>query len=251
MTNSNNDSTDSVGTDDLNDVSAAADPDAPSGVVDLSSQDEMSPEDVYKQILDMRDDASGEPDQEAVDASVEGEEPDDSGSASAPESELKEKYLRALADLENLRKRQQRNTIEMRKYGHETAIRELLPVFDNLERAVAAAGDVDEESELGKFIAGTAMIMQQFVTALDRVGVKKVDAVGQKFDPQLHEAVQELPSPDQEPNTIVHELEKGYQLYDRLIRPAKVVVSKAAAASESVETADENPEAPTDDLDLN
>lgn len=140
-------------------------------------------------------------------------------------AESNEKHLRALAELDNFRKRQQKVQSDLRKYGHEAAVRELLPVLDNLERAIESA-DGQEDANLGQFVQGVKMIAQQFQAALQQVGVTAIESMGVAFDPELHEALQEVPNAEVPPQTIVAEMQKGYLLHDRLIRPARVVVSK-------------------------
>ncbi len=213
-------------------VGVPDDPDSPSGAHELSMDDAMDPDAVLKEILSGRADAG----EAAADT------PAAAGGAggvdSAAYQELNEKYLRSLADLENFRKRHQRTSVEYRKFGHENAIRELLPVLDNLERAVSASGDAASEG-LTQFIEGVRMIVGQFHNALRGLGVEPVPADGKIFDPELHEAVQEVSLPDQPQNGIVQVLEAGYKLHERLIRPAKVVVNKisgdAAAAPQPAE----------------
>lgn len=225
------------------DVSVAPDPDQPSGVYDLSD-DSLSPEEVYKQILNMRDEPARatEADEVAVDLDSGNEGSGGEGTGGAWETkykELNEKYMRALADLENMRKRQQKQMLDMHKFGHENAVREILPILDNLERAVAAA-PAQPGDELAKFLEGTQMIVQQFFAALDRVHVKPIAALGLAFDPTVHEAIQEIAAAEHPAGTVVHELQKGFVLHDRILRPAKVVISgNQAVASAPADAPDD------------
>ena len=136
----------------------------------------------------------------------------------------KEQYLRTLADMDNLRKRTQREKEDLAKFANENILREILPVIDNLERAVEHADQEDNG-----LVEGVQMTLTQFSQVLDRFGVKSVEAMGQPFDPALHQAMGQLESADQPVNTVVQQLQKGYQLNDRLLRPAFVMVAKAPA----------------------
>ncbi len=141
-----------------------------------------------------------------------------------------ERWLRARAELDNFRKRMQREAEELRKYQAFQLIRDLLPVLDNLERAIAAAeGTSSKPAEaLKQLTEGLRMVQQQFLDVLARYGAKPIEALHQTFDPSLHEAVSQVPSKEHPPMTVVHEVERGYVLHDRVVRPTKVVVSMAA-----------------------
>ncbi len=155
----------------------------------------------------------------------------------------KEQYMRTLADMDNLRKRTQREKEDLAKFANENILREILPVIDNLERAVEHA----EQADNG-LVEGVQMTLTQFSQVLDRFGVKPIESMGQPFDPALHQAMGQLESADQPVNTVVQQLQKGYQLNERLLRPAFVMVAKAPAqpaAAEKVEdsaTEDQNSE---------
>jgi molecular chaperone GrpE len=137
--------------------------------------------------------------------------------------ETHERMLRAVADLDNFKKRAQKEKEEVQKFGNERLLREFIPVMDNLERALEhAKSNADFES----LLAGVGMTRKQFEDALARHGVKAFTAVGQPFDPRLHEAMQHVGSADVPPNHVVAELVRGYTLNERLVRPALVVVAK-------------------------
>lgn len=146
-----------------------------------------------------------------------------------------EQYLRTLADMENLRKRTLREKEDLAKFANENILREILPVIDNLERAIEHADQVENGESL---LVGVKMTLSQFSQVLGRFGVKPVDALGQPFDPALHQAMGQIESADQPVNTVVQQMQKGYQLNDRLLRPAFVMVAKAPAAPASA--AEEN-----------
>lgn len=137
-----------------------------------------------------------------------------------------EQYLRTLADMENLRKRTQRDKEEMAKFANEHILREMLPVIDNLERAVEHA-EQGESSE-GLF-EGVQMTLTQFRQLLSKFGVEPVDAVGQLFDPAYHQAMGQMESAEYPINTVIQQMQKGYQLNQRLLRPAFVMLAKAPA----------------------
>jgi len=138
-------------------------------------------------------------------------------------------YLRTLADMENLRKRSQREKEDLAKFGNEMILREILPVRDNLERAVEHA--VLDESATG-LLEGVKMTLDQFGKVLEKFHVVSVEAVGQVFDPALHQAMGQIETEEHPPNTVAQEMQKGYLLNDRLLRPSLVMVAKAPAVQE-------------------
>ena len=145
--------------------------------------------------------------------------------AQAEALENRDHYLRARADLDNFRKRAQREKEDLLKFSNETILRELLPVIDNLERALQHAV-VDGEKGL---LQGVELTLGQFSKVLEKFNVKAIDAVGEPFDPACHEAMGQIESAEQPPNTVVQLLQKGYLLNDRLLRPAMVLIAKAPA----------------------
>jgi len=134
-----------------------------------------------------------------------------------------ERYLRALADLDNFKKRMMREKEEYMKYANETLIKALLSVLDNFERAIDAS---KISNEFQAFHKGVEMIYGQLKEILEAEGLRQFSSLGEPFDPEKHEAVVALESNDHPPNTVVDEMEKGYTLKERVIRPAKVAVSK-------------------------
>lgn len=144
--------------------------------------------------------------------------------ASAYES-AKEMSLRAQADAQNARRRAEQDVEKAHKFGLEKIVNDLLPVVDNLERALASF-DVADESQ--KVLAeGVELTLKSMLDALARHKVEVVFPEGAPFDPNLHQAVSSVPNPDVEPNTVLMCFQKGYTLWGRLVRPAMVVVSKA------------------------
>ena len=131
---------------------------------------------------------------------------------------------RTRADFENYQKRVQRDLAQERRYAQAPLALDLLPALDNLERATAAA---QQAGETGPLVQGVAMVQAQLLDALRRHGITRIDAQGQPFDHDLHEAVMQQPSKDVPPNTVLQVLEHGYKIHDRLLRAAKVIVSKS------------------------
>ena len=142
-----------------------------------------------------------------------------------------DKYLRAVADLENARKRQRRELEDAKIETRGKVLKEMLPVVDNLERAIehAAAQAAGPDAEKQKpLIEGIQLVLRQFTTAFERLEVAPIEAMGQPFDPNLHEAISQLES-DQPAGTVIQVLQRGYKSGDRLLRPVLVVVAKAKA----------------------
>jgi len=135
-----------------------------------------------------------------------------------------DRFLRERADLENYRKRVSREKEELLNYGNKSLIEEILPVVDNMERALAHA---PEEGQAA-VIEGIRMTHGMLVTALRKFGVTPIEAVGTPFDSAFHQAMAQVPSDDYPPNTVVEEYQKGYLLKERLLRPAMVTVSVPA-----------------------
>jgi molecular chaperone GrpE len=130
--------------------------------------------------------------------------------------------MRSVADLENYKKRALHEKSRLITYQYEDLLKALLPVLDNLERAL----DHSQQAAVrDAFIEGVEMIAQMLRGALEKYGVTPVKALGERFDPAVHEALSQIPVADTEPNLVVEELEKGYLYKDRLLRPAKVVIS--------------------------
>jgi molecular chaperone GrpE len=138
-----------------------------------------------------------------------------------------DQFLRTKADLENYRKRAQREKEDLARFANENILREILPVVDNLERAMAHAAQ--EESGAGGLIQGVEMTLSQFQKVLEKFGVTPVSAVGEVFDPSRHEAMGQIENSEVPPNTVAQELQRGYLLNERLLRPALVLVAKAPA----------------------
>jgi molecular chaperone GrpE len=138
-------------------------------------------------------------------------------------AELKDKYLRALAEHENARRRIRQQSEDSVKRQKENLLRDLLPVIDNLERAIEAA---KAKSDVKSIIEGVQMVLASTLDLLKANGVVPMKSVGEKFDPNKHEAADHLPHSSHPPNTVVSEHHRGYLIQDKVLRPARVVVSK-------------------------
>jgi molecular chaperone GrpE len=140
-----------------------------------------------------------------------------------------DRYLRAAADLENLRKRQKREIDEAKLESKGRVLKEMLPVVDNLERAIEHA---TAQAGTNPIVEGVQLVLRQFLTAFERLDVTPIEAGGQPFDPNLHEAISQQES-DAPPGTVVQVLQRGYKSGDRLLRPALVVVAKTKSTPEA------------------
>jgi molecular chaperone GrpE len=136
---------------------------------------------------------------------------------------LKEQLLRTAADFDNYRKRSKRDVDDARHRGRDEVIRDLLPVFDNLERALQTAPGVADASSV---IEGVRMVLKLFEDTSERLGLQRVKTIGERFDPAIHEALQQLESHEHAPGTIMAEIAAGYRFGERLVRPAMVVVAR-------------------------
>ena len=133
-------------------------------------------------------------------------------------------YLGAHAEMENLRKRTEREVQNAHKFALERFFSELLPVRDSLEMGLtAASGDID----VPKLREGVELTLKQLVAAMEKFGAREVNPLGVRFDPNLHEAMAMVPTGEAEPNTVIQVIQKGYVLNERLIRPAKVIIAQA------------------------
>ena len=146
---------------------------------------------------------------------------------------LKDQLLRALADVENMRRRTERELETSRKYGHTGFARDLVGAIDNLALALdAAPGEADVSPEtVAALVTGLEMSWTEIQSTMERHGVKRISPLGEKFDYNLHQAMFEMPHADHPPGTVVEVVQHGYVLHDRLLRPAMVGVSKAAEES--------------------
>lgn len=153
--------------------------------------------------------------------------------------ELKDQRLRSVAELENYRKRSEKDQSDALKYGITNFAKEVISIRDNIERANASILDeIKSDEKIKPVIDGLELIHQSIISVLDRFEIKKIESIDQKFDHNFHQAMVEIERDDCEPGTVVQELIPGYMLHDRLLRPAMVGVSKKKI--EKNEETDEN-----------
>ncbi|MBB3931040.1 molecular chaperone GrpE [Kaistia hirudinis] len=163
----------------------------------------------------------------------------------AEATELKDRVLRTMAEMENLRRRTERQVAETRQYAIAAFAREMLTAADNLERAIQAVpDDARKTSEaLGTLIEGVEMTERELHNSLEKHGVKKIEPVGQKFDPNLHQAIFEVPTADHAAGIVVQVMQPGYVIGERVLRPAMVGVAKGPAkAAKADKSADSDAE---------
>ena len=148
---------------------------------------------------------------------------------------LKDQRLRAIAELENFRKRAEKDQSDALKYGVSNFAKEIINISDNIERAQSSIPEEAKNNEAIKpVIEGIDLIAQSVVTTFEKIGIKKIESLNEKFDHNLHQAMMEIEKDDLEPGTIVQELIPGYTLHDRLLRPAMVGVSKKPKKNDDI-----------------
>ena len=148
-------------------------------------------------------------------------------------TDLKDQRLRAIAELENFRKRAEKDQSDALKYGISNFAKEIINIRDNIERAQSSISDEAKNNEAIKsVIEGIDLIAQSVVSTFEKIGIKKIESLNEKFDHNLHQAMMEIENEELEPGTIVQDLIPGYTLHDRLLRPAMVGVSKKSKKNE-------------------
>jgi molecular chaperone GrpE len=155
-----------------------------------------------------------------------------------------ERFVRQAAELENFKKRASREREDAIRFANESLIKDLLPVVDNLERAVAHASGGGNGKPI---VEGVEMVLKSLLDVLTKYGVTQISAVGEPFDPAKHEAMAQVESQSHQPNSVVDELQRGYTLRDRLLRPALVSVAKAPISQEKKNGDSEVENDPSDD----
>ena len=161
--------------------------------------------------------------------------------AKAEAQRFRDQLLRTAADFDNFRKRSRRDQEDAAKKGKESAVKELLPVFDNLERALQSS---ERAPDVKAVIDGLKLVMRQFGQSLEKMGIKRVQTVGHPFDPSQHEAIQHVESAEHPPGVITAEVQAGYLLGEQLLRAAMVVVSKGPPEGAEGAPPAEEPEEP-------
>ena len=153
---------------------------------------------------------------------------------------LKEDKIRVLAEMENLRKRFDREKIDSIKYGSVNFARDILSPGDNLERALSAINqEEDHPQSIKNLIEGLKMVQKEFSSALEKNGISKINSMNEKFDPNLHQAMMEVERDDLDEGIVVQEIQTGYMMHDRLLRPAMVGVSKKPKQNNTSDSEDE------------
>jgi molecular chaperone GrpE len=149
--------------------------------------------------------------------------------------ENRDKYVRLLADFDNFRRRAHKDRQDVIQFGHENLVKDLLSTVDNLDRAIEHAHHEDG-GDLASLLQGVELVQREFYAVLAQHEVHVIDAEGSEFDPSLHEAMAHVEGDSAPPNSVIEVLQKGYQLRDRLLRPARVVVAKPPAGTDDEET---------------
>ena len=153
---------------------------------------------------------------------------------------LKEDKIRVLAEMENLRKRFDREKIDSIKYGSVNFARDILSPGDNLERALSAINQEEDHTQsIKNLIEGLKMVQKEFSSALEKNGISKINSMNEKFDPNLHQAMMEVERDDLDEGIVVQEIQTGYMMHDRLLRPAMVGVSKQPKQNKTSDSEDE------------
>jgi molecular chaperone GrpE len=194
-------------------------------------------------------DAGTQPDQQAAQADKPEQEPSNRDPAAQriaalekESGELRDRMLRIAAEFDNYKKRVRREQSDNESKAREAVLKDLLEVADNLERAAAAV--VEGAPDIKALQQGVSLVLRLFQSKLDRYDVKPLETKGQPFDPRLHDAISQVPSADAPPGSVLNEVQKGYKIGDRLLRPAMVVVAVAppsAAQANGSGQAEEGP----------
>ena len=144
--------------------------------------------------------------------------------------QMKDKYLRAMAEMDNMRRRNDKEKRDLLQFGQERLIQDLLPVLDSCDKALGGTdgGGVAHQSEVDRVVDGIKLVFKQLTSALERHGLKAVESMDKPFDPNLHQAISRLEMAQLDHDQVIQECSKGYLLHERLVRPAMVVVGVAA-----------------------
>ncbi len=194
-------------------------------------------------------DAAAEPENKAPAAPGEQSAPDPADHvavALAAAADFKDRHLRALADMENLRKRTEREVADARFYGITAFARDVLAVADNMHRALEAVGpELRQAADAKALLEGVELTERELLKVLEKNGVKKFSPHGEKFDPNFHQAMYEVPDTDVSPGHVAQVMQAGYMLGERVLRPALVAVAKAVSKTPAASANDNSdPQAP-------
>ena len=204
-------------------------------------EEEINENNATQDVDDSKDDKLNEAHSENNDEDADSEEEDTKETQEDILKEeiktLKEEKIRVLAEMENLRKRFEREKIDSIKYGSVNFARDILSPGDNLERALSAINEEEEHPQsIKNLIEGLLMVKKELSTALEKNGIEKIDTLNKKFDPNLHQAMMEIENNDLDEGVVVQEIQTGYMMHDRLLRPAMVGVSKKPQKATEVES---------------
>ncbi|MBB4123898.1 nucleotide exchange factor GrpE [Martelella radicis] len=196
-------------------------------------------EEINETVVDLEADA---PVEEAADAEI--AEPDPIDLLREENEKQRDQLLRLAAEMENLRRRTARDVKDAKAYSVTAFARDMLGVSDNLRRALDSLPEDKRSDEIKGFVEGVEMTERSMLSALERHGVKTIEAEGQKFDPHFHQAMFEVPNPEIPSNTVVQVVQTGYMIGDRVLRPAMVGVSKGGPKAEAAQQqpAEDKPE---------
>ncbi len=190
--------------------------------VDIEKDNSVEDKDIHAESEDMPEDTNGENGRkvETESASVSVEEFEE---LQNQYQELHDKYMRLAAEFDNYKKRTERDVVRRMQFASEELVRDILPILDDLERAMDATR---EESSFEKLRDGVELVYNNFINILKRRGVQPIESIGEPFDPELHEAMMVQENDEYESDIVMQEFEKGYKIGDSVLRHAKVVVSK-------------------------
>jgi molecular chaperone GrpE len=167
-------------------------------------------------------------------------EPSELDQLKAERDKMREQLIRTAADFDNFRKRTKRDLDDTRQRGKDDLIRELLPVFDNLERAIQTGTGA---SDAASVLEGVRMVLKLFEDTVERIGLTRIPTVGARFDPAVHEALQQQETDAHPPGTVIAEIAPGYRFGERLVRPAMVLVARKPAEAKATEAKAAEPKA--------
>ena len=192
-------------------------------MADAKKKDDLS--DIEAAIEEIMANTDGADEPQAADSGGEDAPGPDLEALIAERDELRDKFMRALADAENSRKRSERDRREAEQYGGSKLARDMLPVYDNMKRALDVVTD-ELRAQAGGLIEGVELTMRELLNIFEKHGISRISPeVGDTFDPQLHQAMFEAPVPDTKAGQIIQVMAEGFLLHDRLLRPAQVGVS--------------------------
>ena len=195
---------------------------------DVKTSEENKTDEIQIEEINEKDEVSNENDNDSSENIIE--------KLNEEIQDLKDQRLRAAAELENFRKRAEKDQSDALKYGVSNFAKEIISIKDNIERAQSSiSDDVRSNDDVKSVVEGLDLIAQSAVSTFEKIGIKKIESLNEKFDHNLHQAMMEIENDKVEPGTIVQELIPGYTLHDRLLRPAMVGVAKKTQQNQQSE----------------